>query len=178
MAIMFLIDRSKFRTLWFFWPYFGIFITISGVLSVPVGNINPPEEDVAALICNQVCIYDDWFQRARCDDKRLHHVPISTGCENAVMLELQENDIEGIDIETMSGYTDLKTLDVSTNDISQLEPGVFVNNNHLKNLLMSHNKMTILRNRTFLATEQHLTRIYLDNNELVFHWRSCLSWTK
>ncbi|PIK56257.1 hypothetical protein BSL78_06840 [Apostichopus japonicus] len=116
--------------------------------------------------CQEVCEYDEWFRRARCHERNLQHIPTSTGCENAAMLEVHENNIQLINQETVNGYRFVQTLDFSQNQISHIEPGAFLNVSNVKHLLLSNNALVTLRNRTFVGTERHLKRIYLDKNEV------------
>ncbi|PIK56260.1 hypothetical protein BSL78_06843 [Apostichopus japonicus] len=139
----------------------AIYVAICVPLSTPLTRTGE-----RSITCQDVCEYDEWFRRARCHERNLQHIPTSTGCENAAMLEVHENNIQLIDQETVTGYRFVQTLDFSQNQISHIEPGAFVNVPHMKHLLLSNNALVTLRNRTFVGTERHLTRIYLDKNEV------------
>ncbi|KAJ8037640.1 Leucine-rich repeats and immunoglobulin-like domains protein 3 [Holothuria leucospilota] len=116
--------------------------------------------------CNEVCEYDDWFNRAHCEERHLYQVPFSTGCTEAVMLEIQENYIERLTVECLTGYNKVRTLDISRNSISIIDSGTFLGVPRLRNLLASHNHLNELPNGTFKGPEHHLERIYLSHNEL------------
>ncbi|KAJ8046176.1 Leucine-rich repeat-containing protein 4C [Holothuria leucospilota] len=118
--------------------------------------------------CNEVCDYDDWFHRAHCEERHFHQVPFSTGCTEAVMLEIQENNIERLTVECLIGYRKVRTLDASRNNISTIEPGTFFCTPRLRNLLIPHNKLSALVNGTFSGTENYLERIFLNHNELTY----------
>ncbi|PIK55874.1 hypothetical protein BSL78_07208 [Apostichopus japonicus] len=133
-------------------------------MCVPLST--PPTRTGETVTCQEVCEYDEWFRRARCHDRNLQHIPTSTGCENAAMLEVHENNIQLINQETVNGYRFVQTLDFSQNQISHIEPGAFLNVSNVKHLLLSNNALVTLRNRTFVGTERHLTRIHLDKNEV------------
>ncbi|KAJ8031948.1 Leucine-rich repeat-containing protein 4C [Holothuria leucospilota] len=117
-------------------------------------------------VCGEACEYDDWFQRAHCEERDLDQVPLSLGCESSRILELQVNRIQRIGLQSFSGYRNVKTLDLSRNDISIVAPESFLNVNQLKNIILSQNYLTKIYNGTFAGTEYHLERIYLNNNHI------------
>ncbi|XP_071835285.1 uncharacterized protein [Apostichopus japonicus] len=145
--------------------FVGLLIVLSEVMCVPLSTPLTTTGETS-VTCQDVCEYDEWFRRARCHERNLQHIPTSTGCENAAMLEVHENNIQSINQETVNGYRFVQTLDFSQNEISHIEPGAFLNVSNVKHLLLSNNALVTLRNRTFVGTERHLTRIYLDKNEV------------
>ncbi|KAJ8027581.1 Leucine-rich repeat transmembrane neuronal protein 2 [Holothuria leucospilota] len=118
--------------------------------------------------CGQACEYEDLYRRAHCDQRRLAFVPISTGCAGVTLFEIQENNITSITTEQLSGYTLVRTLDISRNQISSFRPGTFINNRQMTNIIASYNKLQILLRCTFNGTERSMQRIYLDNNSIQF----------
>ncbi|KAJ8027578.1 Reticulon-4 receptor [Holothuria leucospilota] len=116
--------------------------------------------------CEQVCWYEDWFSRAHCYNRQLDQIPISTGCERATLLELQNNNIKSITFERISGYTHVRTLDMSRNKITVVFSNIFVNNHNLTNIILSGNKLDKLYNGVFNGTERNLLRIYLRDNKI------------
>ncbi|KAJ8049768.1 Platelet glycoprotein V [Holothuria leucospilota] len=119
------------------------------------------------ISCDQVCEYDDWFQRAHCDERNLYTIPSSDGCEDTIILELQGNHLTNILVNSLLGYNHLKTLDLSNNDITVMCPGVFSSTKYLTNILINNNDLNELLNGTFTGTENHLIRIYLQRNNIV-----------
>ncbi|PIK43194.1 hypothetical protein BSL78_19950 [Apostichopus japonicus] len=116
--------------------------------------------------CESVCEYDDWYQRAKCNNRGLQMIPNSAGCEEAHMLELHENVITNITSYLLSGYGNVETLDLSHNNISTVLPGTFESTRVLENIFLSANLITELENGTFRGTEHQLLRLFLDNNKL------------
>ncbi|PIK56324.1 Leucine-rich repeat-containing protein 15 [Apostichopus japonicus] len=116
--------------------------------------------------CESVCEYDDWYQRAKCNNRGLRLIPNSIGCEEAHMLELHENVITNITSYLLSGYGNIETLDLSHNKIASVKPGTFDSTRFLENIFLSANLITELENGTFKGTEHHLVRLFLDNNKL------------
>ncbi|XP_071839238.1 uncharacterized protein [Apostichopus japonicus] len=116
--------------------------------------------------CESVCEYDDWYQRAKCNNRGLQMIPYSTGCEEADMLELHENVITNITSDLLSGYGNIETLDLSHNKIASVQPGTFDSTRVLENIFLSANLITELENGTFRGTEHQLVRLFLDNNKL------------
>ncbi|KAJ8043785.1 Carboxypeptidase N subunit 2 [Holothuria leucospilota] len=131
--------------------------------SVPLPQRNSNE---TAPICREVCEYDNWYQRARCEKRMLDKIPLPPGCESAIILELQGNNITYVDTGSLSGYRNVRTLDISNNEISKLEPETFVNMANLKNVLFSNNQLLDIQNGTFSGTENHLQRLYLNGNQI------------
>ncbi|KAJ8037639.1 Leucine-rich repeats and immunoglobulin-like domains protein 3 [Holothuria leucospilota] len=136
------------------------------ILGVNGESVTVPFDISRHYNCNEVCEYDDWFNRAHCEERHLYQVPFSTGCTEAVMLEIQENYIERLTVECLTGYRKVRTLDVSRNNISIIDSGTFLGVPRLRNLLASHNHLNELPNGTFRGPEYHLERIYLSHNEL------------
>ncbi|KAJ8027249.1 Chondroadherin-like protein [Holothuria leucospilota] len=116
--------------------------------------------------CGNVCRYEEAFGRTRCKERGLTYVPTSTGCEMTILLELQQNNIQNIPPERIAEYHYVKTLDISWNQISVLDPGTFFRLNRLRNILCSHNNLEIVQNGLFNGTEYSLSRIYLNNNNI------------
>ncbi|KAJ8031772.1 Insulin-like growth factor-binding protein complex acid labile subunit [Holothuria leucospilota] len=117
-------------------------------------------------MCSEICDYQAFFKRAKCDKRNLYQVPQPSGCEDAVILEMHENHITHVDQESLSGYREVNTLDISSNQISNLQQGQFTNMSQMKNLLVSHNRLTEIPYGAFLGTESHLQRIYLNGNQI------------
>lgn len=117
--------------------------------------------------CYQVCEYDDWFQRARCDERNLSRVPSSDGCEDTIILELQGNHLTNISVNSLLGYNHLKTLDLSNNGITVICPGALLSTKYLTNFLLNDNNLNELLNGIFTGPENRLTRIYLQRSNIV-----------
>ncbi|XP_071839237.1 uncharacterized protein [Apostichopus japonicus] len=125
------------------------------------------DEESPAIVCELVCEYDDWFNRAKCDNRGLQVIPNSTGCEETRMLELEANDITSITFDLISSYRNIVTLDLSRNSIASLQTGTFETTIYLENIIFSRNQLTKLENGTFRGPEHHLVRLFLDNNRLI-----------
>ncbi|KAJ8027244.1 Platelet glycoprotein V [Holothuria leucospilota] len=130
------------------------------------GDQVQPTESELTITCGNSCEYEEWFSRAHCDARGLTFVPRCAGCEGAILLELQENSIQSIPPERIAEYYHVKTLDISWNQIDVLDPGTFIHLSHLKNIVCSHNSLHIVQNGLFNGTEQTLSRIYLNNNNI------------
>ncbi|KAJ8038078.1 Chondroadherin-like protein [Holothuria leucospilota] len=118
------------------------------------------------MTCREICDYDVSFKRAKCWERNLNTVPSSEGCEESIMLDLQRNHISNFPAESMEGYSNVKTLDLSDNDITEVNPGTFSNMNMLRNILLNGNYLHELKNATFAGTENTLARIYLNENKI------------
>lgn len=123
-------------------------------------------EETEKLTCGEVCRFDDWYQRARCESRNLNYVPVSTGCEGAIMLELQDNQLSQLTTASIVGYELVKTLDLSRNCLKFVQNGIFMNMNVLQNILISNNFLKEMENFTFTGTEDSLKRIYLNHNKI------------
>lgn len=122
--------------------------------------------NVTVYTCEQVCQYEEWFSRAHCDNRQLDQIPVSRGCEEATLLELQSNSIKHIKFERISGYTYVRTLDLSRNKITVVVSKIFVNNPNLQNILLTGNSLDTLCNGVFNGTERKLLRLYLQDNKI------------
>lgn len=95
-------------------PPFFICLLCCGV-SVTCSDIHTIDDSTLTLAstCGDICRYEDFFQRAHCDERKMTFIPISTGCENATLLELQRNSITKITSDEMFGFKNVRTLDLS-----------------------------------------------------------------
>lgn len=114
--------------------------------------------------CLSVCEYS--HSKAHCHDRNLSHIPNSDGCEEAILLELQRNEITSITSEQISGYQQLSTLDISRNDLSNITSGTFHGNPNLQNVDISYNFLTVLYGKTFEGAEQSLSHIEIQYNSI------------
>ncbi|PIK41862.1 putative chondroadherin-like protein [Apostichopus japonicus] len=136
-------------------------------MNSPALQENRHDEDLPIIVCGLVCEYDDWFNRAKCDNRGLQVIPNSTGCEETRMLELEANDITSITFDLISSYRNIVILGLSRNSIASLEPGTFETTIYLENIIFSRNQLSQLENGTFRGPEHHLVGLYLDNNRLI-----------
>ncbi|KAJ8027241.1 Insulin-like growth factor-binding protein complex acid labile subunit [Holothuria leucospilota] len=120
--------------------------------------------DQAIPTCSEICDYS--HSKAHCHDRNLFQIPHSTGCEGAILLELQGNKIISITSEQMSGYQQVSTLDISGNYLSNIIPGTFDRNSNLKNIDVSNNDLTILNSKMFKGTEHSLFQIEIQFNSI------------
>lgn len=118
------------------------------------------------LNCDEVCVFNELI--ADCQEKNLTYIPFSDGCTNVVHLKLGDNHIPNLSYEQLSGYADLKTLDVSRNQISVVNRGTFRGLKQLRNILLNHNQLNGIANGTFEGTEIPLRRVIMNNNEIEF----------
>ncbi|PIK41863.1 putative chondroadherin-like protein isoform X1 [Apostichopus japonicus] len=125
------------------------------------------DEESPTIVCGFACEYDDWFNRAKCDNRGLQVIPNATGCEETRILELEANGITSITFEFISSYRNIVTLDLSRNSIASLQPGTFESTIYLENIIFSRNQLTKLENGTFRGPEHHLVRLFLDDNRLI-----------
>lgn len=116
--------------------------------------------------CGDVCTFDDWYRRAHCEERDLNYVPHSYGCEGAVMLELQNNQISQITRPCTLGYDLVRTIDLSGNELTFFQYGTFMSMNNLKNIILSNNLLREVENFTFIGTEESLMRIFLNHNQI------------
>lgn len=126
----------------------------------------PIPNELQNATCGQVCKYDDWFNRAFCDDRGLNFIPSSAGCSRAVALDFQGNSIWTIVGNTMAGYPLVELLDLSGNSISDLEPGTFNETSSLTNLILSNNALGQILNGSFVGADS-MERLYLNRNDLL-----------
>lgn len=101
-------------------PPFFICLLCCGVsvtCSDDSANIHTIDDSTLTLAstCGDICRYEDFFQRAHCDERKMTFIPTSTGCENATLLELQRNSITKITSDEMFGFKNVRTLDLSQN---------------------------------------------------------------
>ncbi|XP_071839241.1 uncharacterized protein [Apostichopus japonicus] len=127
-----------------------------------MGEVHPS----SSLTCGSLCEYDDWFQRAKCENLGFTTIPNSTGCEGANMLEIQNNNISLVTSEILSGYSNILMLDLSNNSIVHIKPGTFKHTHYIENILLSRNQIKQLKNGTFIGPEHRLIRLFLDHNKL------------
>ncbi|PIK43195.1 hypothetical protein BSL78_19951 [Apostichopus japonicus] len=127
-----------------------------------MGQVNPS----SSLTCGSHCEYDDWFQRAKCENLGFMIIPNSTGCEGANMLEIQNNNISLVTSDILSGYSNIVMLDLSNNSIVHIKPGTFKHTHFIENMFLSRNQIKNLTDGTFVGPEHRLIRLLLDNNKL------------
>ncbi|XP_071821623.1 uncharacterized protein [Apostichopus japonicus] len=133
-------------------------------LAQPAEHFNNTLTDLK-LTCGEICGYDDYLDRARCDDKGLLRVPNANGCENARVLELQDNNIQQLNGNSTQGYSKVQTLYLGHNSVSVVEVGTFDNTPHLRNLLLSHNNLKEIQVGSFTETK-FIESLYLEHNKL------------
>ncbi|PIK56325.1 putative chondroadherin-like protein [Apostichopus japonicus] len=120
----------------------------------------------SSLTCGSLCVYDDWFQRAKCENLGFMAIPNSTGCEGANILDIQNNNISLVSSDILSGYSNIVILDLSNNSIVHIKPGTFKNTHYIENMFLSRNQIRNLTDGTFIGPEHRLIRLFLDNNKL------------
>ncbi|KAJ8031709.1 Chondroadherin-like protein [Holothuria leucospilota] len=118
--------------------------------------------------CGQVCVYDFSVNKALCDSRNMRQVPHPCGCENARVLELQENNIMLLLSGNFSGFKHVRILNISDNIILKIQPETFAGMSNLKYLMLNNNQLMELQNETFRGTEKSLRRIDLNNNEIIY----------
>ncbi|PIK43196.1 hypothetical protein BSL78_19952 [Apostichopus japonicus] len=127
-----------------------------------MGEVHPS----SSLTCGLLCEYDDWFQRAKCENRGFTTIPNSTGCEGANMLEIQNNNISLVTSDILSGYSNIVILDLSNNNIAHIKPGTFKHTHYIENIFLSRNQIKNLTDGTFIGPEHRLIRLFLDHNKL------------
>lgn len=84
--------------------------------------------------------------------------------KNLIVLKLKNSEVE-LNASTFSGLTNLRSLDLSTNNINRIEDGAFSNLINLKKLDLSDNKLTALHEQTFKGLD-NLKYLSLKRNSI------------
>ncbi|XP_029345651.1 peroxidasin homolog isoform X12 [Acyrthosiphon pisum] len=105
-----------------------------------------------------LCIEEIFF----CHKKGLDRIPDRIPPAIKV-LDLSYNEI--MDIESLAHLTELETLNLSNNNISELKHGAFANLSKLQSLMLSNNNISELKHGGF-ANLSELQILYLDNNKI------------
>ncbi|PIK44504.1 hypothetical protein BSL78_18635 [Apostichopus japonicus] len=146
------------------WLILGWMAMIAAVVAAHPSSAPPAEPP--RLTCGNACGYDDWFDRAHCNNRNLSVVPIVDGCDAVQVLEVQGNHISRISSDCLEGYRYVTSLDASENVIAVIEPGAFAGLPEMEHLLLFQNEITVLQNDTFMGTIM-LSSINLNQNKIV-----------
>ncbi|XP_071821806.1 uncharacterized protein [Apostichopus japonicus] len=146
------------------WLILGWMAMIAAVVAAHPSSAPPAEPP--RLTCGNACGYDDWFDRAHCNNRNLSVVPIVDGCDAVQVLEVQGNHISRISSDCLEGYRYVTSLDASENVIAVIEPGAFAGLPEMEHLLLFQNEITALENDTFMGTIM-LSSINLNQNKIV-----------
>lgn len=85
--------------------------------------------------------------------------------KEAKKILLHHNRIVNVSLEAFRGLNELKTVDLSDNDISRLDPYTFNHNVVLEKLLLINNRINFDRLQPFL-TSQSIETLILTNNKI------------
>ena len=108
--------------------------------------------DNVFAICPSGCVCDDVSLRVECVGGELDIVPITL---NPMLrqLILRNNRIRSASVdESFNFYTELEELDLSRNFLNALEPGTLQHQANLVRLDLSHNRISVIENRTFAVS--------------------------
>jgi Leucine-rich repeat (LRR) protein len=108
--------------------------------------------DRVLAICPSRCVCDDDALRVECVGGDLDIVPITLNPQLR-QLVLRSNRIRSASAdESFTFYTDLQELDLSRNFLDSLESGTLQHQANLVRLDVSHNRISLIENRTFAVS--------------------------
>ncbi|XP_039184698.1 leucine-rich repeats and immunoglobulin-like domains protein 1 isoform X1 [Crotalus tigris] len=108
------------------------------------------------------------LREVRLNNNELTAIP-SLGAASAhiTSLFLNRNRIHGIEASQLEPYVSLETLDLSSNNITEIQSGCFPVGLPIKDLYLGNNKISILDTKAFNSLSRSLLTLRLNKNRIV-----------
>lgn len=131
-----------------------VFVTILAQIIIPTTTLS---------YCPMGCVCDDETLVVKCDEGHLDVLPIALN-PSIQRLVIKNNKIKIID-SSIQFYAELNFLDLSYNHLFSIPQKTFIYQKKLRELHLSHNKISFISNNTFMGLSE-LTVLNLRGNFL------------
>ncbi|XP_022079900.1 leucine-rich repeat and immunoglobulin-like domain-containing nogo receptor-interacting protein 1 [Acanthaster planci] len=137
-----------------------LYLTVCVSSQTPVAGARPPKQNLCVATA---CTYTVDIALADCNGRHLTCLPLSFN--QAVNIDMGQNNIGHLPRGMLTGYFRLRSLDLSNNVISTIADGAFNALRTLKSLTLSFNRINRIGAGTFTGL-RNLQNLYLQGNSI------------